>query len=75
MEWRNFKIVNLEDSYGCFSLTRSQKVNRQSNLDFLPLLFDEHALLSYQYVPENVKENKDSLVAAFDDRYGTTPAD
>ena len=43
--------------------------------EFLLLLFDEQALLWYQYLPENVKENKDSLVAAFDDIYGTTLAD
>lgn len=41
----------------------------------MPLLFDEHALLWYQYLPEELKANKETLTSAFLEKYGTTNAD
>lgn len=54
---------------------KASKLSDEEILEFLPLLFDDHALLWYQYLPNSAKENKETLISTFLDKYGTTVAD
>lgn len=54
---------------------KASKLSDEEILEFLPLLFDDHVLLWYQYLPNSAKENKETLISTFLDKYGTTVAD
>lgn len=71
----NFK-ENAEKLIFQFNLfAKATQLNDEEILEFLPLLFDEHALLWYQCLPEEIKTNKETLTSAFLEKYGTTNAD
>lgn len=74
-----FKEIFTENAEnGFFSLTCLQKCQNpmmKKYYSFYSLLFDEHTLLWYQYLPEEVKANKDNLTSAFLETYGATNAD
>lgn len=68
-------MLKIENELFSLSCVKATQLNDKEIIQFPSLLFDEHALLWYKYLPDEIKANKGFLTNAFLEKYGITRTD